>query len=722
MEEIYFAYRWWLVIELIGLITFPLIAYIARNLDDKGYCIAKPLGLILITYFVWIISSLRLISFSYLTILMSLIFLGLLSFYLGRKVLTFKQIPFKRMAWVDIAFLASFIIFALIVRWKPDLYFAYSEDFVDFAFTKTLLRADYFPPQDPWMAQQPISYYYGGFLIVANLIKISRIPASLAPNLAMAAFFAMAVTAAYGFGANLAKSKVTGLLSALMVCVMGYLSGTFQFIAYLTKHDFMGYKAIKAAGWREWLLSFNFWDADRIIPGTLNYYPYFSFLQGDLHPPAMSIPFQLTFMVLILALISKGGINKPKPTEIMVVIFVMAVNLGFLFFLHSWDYPVYCMALALGVLLFKRGTLYLFTAGAIIFWSFVLFLPYHLRGIGGGFQGIGLVSQRTELSSLMEMMPVFLFIIVSVLVLLIMKGNLQNYWIVLFASLVVMAIPVFKFPLLLILVPVIGLSAYFIFRPSTNEETRLFLFFALTGAIIIFFAEVFYLKDALRGPVARFNTVLKLYFGVWLFWGLASALAFKYITREVKGVPKYIWLSVCSLLILASCLHPVASTTSWTSGRHKVFGINRGTWDGTAYLKSIHPADYEAIQWLDRNISGQQVILEKPGNPYSYSSRVASLTGLPTVIGWGMHEIMWRGDWRGVQERTNDTNTIYTTRDGAHALDLLNKYGVKYVYVGELEKQQYSKEGLAKFGLRTDLFQLVYNKSDTQVYEVINER
>lgn len=251
------------------------------------------------------------------------------------------------------------------------------------------------------------------------------------------------------------------------------------------------------------------------------------------------------------------------------------------------------------------------------------------------------------------------------------------------------------------------------------DDERVFLFLVLLGALVVAFAEIFYLKDALSGAVARFNTVLKLYYSVWIFWGLAAAIAFKCVLTRLKGVSKYLWLFPAVVLIVGSVIHPIASTAGWTSGRHTIFGINRGTWDGTAYLKSLYPADYDAITWIDENIKGSPVILETPGGPYSYSSRVASLTGLPTVIGWGMHEIMWRGDWGTVTKRTYDTDTIYDGHSDAQTLELLRKYNVRYVFVGYVESQKYSAGGLAKFKQRPDVFRPVYSSGGTQIYEVI---
>lgn len=241
----------------------------------------------------------------------------------------------------------------------------------------------------------------------------------------------------------------------------------------------------------------------------------------------------------------------------------------------------------------------------------------------------------------------------------------------------------------------------------------------MLGALVIFFAEVFYLRDALRGPVARFNTVLKLYYAVWLFLGLAAALAFRYTALKLTGGVRYLWLFPAIVLLAASLVHPLAATAGWTSGRHAIFGVGRGTWDGTAYIKTVNPADYEAAAWINQNVRGTPVILEMPGGPYSYSSRVATLTGLPTLIGWGMHEIMWRGDWGGVGQRTNDADTIYNSRNDAQTMELLRKYGVRYVYIGSLETQKYSPDGLAKFTQRPDLFRSIYDNGGARIYEVI---
>ena len=45
-----------------------------------------------------------------------------------------------------------------------------------------------------------------------------------------------------------------------------------------------------------------------------------------------------------------------------------------------------------------------------------------------------------------------------------------------------------------------------------------------------------------------------------------------------------------------------------------------------------------------KTIEGQPVVLEANGDSYSDYERVSAMTGLPTVLGWYVHEWLWRGD------------------------------------------------------------------------------
>ncbi len=216
---------------------------------------------------------------------------------------------------------------------KPEIYFAYSEDFMDFAFLKSILRTDYFPPQDPWFAGENLSYYYFGHLIAAILIKISGVEAEVGYNLAVAAFFSMAVQSAFGIGYNLTGRKLYGLITVILTCFMGFVSRFLQLLVYITGAGILNYKPFN--GFADWP-SFDFSSATRIIPHTINFYPFFTFLQGDMHSHFTSIPFQLAFTGICLAIYRRFN----------VISFTSALAFALFFIgINTWDFPTYLILL-----------------------------------------------------------------------------------------------------------------------------------------------------------------------------------------------------------------------------------------------------------------------------------------------------------------------------------------------------------------------------------------
>jgi len=106
-------------------------------------------------------------------------------------------------------------------------------------------------------------------------------------------------------------------------------------------------------------------------------------------------------------------------------------------------------------------------------------------------------------------------------------------------------------------------------------------------------------------------------------------------------------------------------------------------------------------------------VLEATGDPYSYYARFASNTGLPTVLGWANHEGLWRGDHRAVDERRRHVQLIYSAPSLEASAPLLDRYRVRYIVVGELERKDYPRTGLEKFSALREVFR----RGDTAVYE-----
>jgi len=71
-----------------------------------------------------------------------------------------------------------------------------------------------------------------------------------------------------------------------------------------------------------------------------------------------------------------------------------------------------------------------------------------------------------------------------------------------------------------------------------------------------------------------------------------------------------------------------------------------------------------------------------------------------------------------IDHRIEDVRTIYNSTDLAQVKSLLNRYDVKYVYVGPLEHLYYDANGLNKFDQSNDLWGLVYQNEQVKIYQV----
>jgi YYY domain-containing protein len=221
------------------------------------------------------------------------------------------------------------------------------------------------------------------------------------------------------------------------------------------------------------------------------------------------------------------------------------------------------------------------------------------------------------------------------------------------------------------------------------------------GALLILFPEYFWLRDLFG---TRMNTVFKFYFQAWTFFSLAAAYGIIRLFQTVldkaeQNNARWAYSAVGSALVFAvlligSVYYPLA-VWSKTNG----FKISGGpTLDASAYLQQSHPDDAKAIAWILANIHDNGPFVEAVGNDYDeYAGRVSTHTGIPSVVGWVFHEDQWRGGAGEQNQRRDDVAELYRTTDWNRASEILDKYGIRYVYFGPLEANTYSKRGLDKF-------------------------
>ena len=747
ISEFLYIISWFLIIEIIGLISFPIVLFTCPNLNDKGYSISKTLGILLLTFITWILVSLHILKFGLFSILFSGLIITIIAVLLSYKyrmnLFTLlkenKNIILKN----ELVFTISFLVFLLILVKNPNIFYSYSEDFMDYGFIKAILRTEYFPPADPWYAGSSLRYYYGGHLIIAIMTLLSGVPSFIAYNIGGAMFFALTVLASYGLGYNLTHKSSYGLLTALFVAFTGFLSGFLQLTAFVFPDlgIAVGYQPENVNNIIEWFFTYPFHDINRIIPNTLNFYPGFAFLQGDIHGHMTSIPFQVAYISYIYGNIVKRT-NPVSRLNQTFEILILGIFLGFFLFINSWNYPTYVIFTGLAIALAKfRGVtsdfytvllskipLIIDPLVKIVVVSVVMYSPYLILSSSKGFYGIGLIGGKTQLSEFMEIFALFVFILATLMWFLMRNDPKTMAGIVLLSFLLAW---ISGFHILIIVIPIILVSVIWMQKAldGKSENLSFVLLLAVTGTLLVLFCDLFYISDSYTKPHHRMNTVLKIYLEIWIFLAIASSNALFFIMRDSSilsgfrkrfSKTKAVWVIMLISLIIASVISPLAMSLTLSGGKETLYGKTPSfdTLNGLDYLFNEYPWDLIAIDWIDKNIDGSHTMVEASGDAFTYSSRVSSLTGLSTVIGWRSHEQMWRGIWSGVGTRQDDTDHIFNSKCNEETLELLEKYDVEYIYIGELEREKYSKAGLQKFEVHTESYELVYENSGVSIYSV----
>ncbi len=731
------AFLWLLLVECIAALALPIVVRVFSSFPDRGASFSKPISLLVISYIAWISASLHIVPLRF-GVYVAVVILAAFSFASGTamrsSLFSFFKEHRKEFLYTELAFILVFAAFAWIRSYNPAI--EGQEKYMDFALLNTMRRASYLPPVDPWLSGYPVNYYYYGYFVWGLLIKISHIYPGVAYNLVLATIAAATCQCAYGVGYAIAKSRVTAFLAALFTGIVGNLDG-----------------ALQIRNGAKLFAGLDYWRASRVVTGTINEFPFFSFIHGDVHPHVMALPFAILALALTVAMWSSAE-GTPE-TQTSPLIWPLAViTLGSLFCMNAWDFPAYAglFILSLAYSLWKKGEgegvgRWALMTGSrvalIIFGAYLVFLPFHLNYEPpryyeeGGL--LGLVHAQTPLFKLLTIFGLFLFAIVSEIVLNLNDAYKQNAkardllfigFAVLMVSLMVIQIPSAPW-----------LSAQVFRNGATALGGGALLALVLTawarrrdmlpchwvlmagGLFLLILCELVYIRDPYGDTFHRMNTVFKFYYQAWILLGIGAAVSIGSIISRFKALtvvscPRRIgftlWVIAGAGLILASMVYTIGATITRAGHFSQI-----PTLDGTAYLERDHRDDYEAIRWLNAHASDSDVVLEVTGDPYSYNARVSTNTGIATLLGWTNHEQVWRAGAYGIdqeiQRRKQAIEQIYAGTNVFEGKSIMERYQVRYVFVGELERARYSDEALAKFA---GPLAEVYHSGRTAVYEI----
>lgn len=254
--------------------------------------------------------------------------------------------------------------------------------------------------------------------------------------------------------------------------------------------------------------------------------------------------------------------------------------------------------------------------------------------------------------------------------------------------------------------------------PSLPVHNHFILLLILGGVLLVIIPEFFFLRDQFGW---RMNTVFKFYYQAWLLWGIASAYALSNLILSAKSAWKITSLSISYLGIALGLVYFFLAVFTVTNNFRPPNGF---TLDSSAYLWRQNPDEMSAIRWLNQAPLGTVAEAVSPtGGSYTQYARVATHSGQPAVLGWTGHESQWRGGAREMGSRQADIERLYCTRDWLDALQVLQQYNIRYVFLADLERNTYKPgSGNCPYGLVETKFQKnlipIFRQGNTVVYYV----
>ncbi|MEK9175878.1 MAG: DUF2298 domain-containing protein [Patescibacteria group bacterium] len=701
-----FVLKWWFLFLLIGLSFLPFTSKIFHPFIDRGYIFSKIIGTLLISYSIFILSYFHILKFTQINLILVWILLVVISYLLLKKQRLELKESIRLFIVEEFIFFVCLLIWSIVRSYQPSIHDL--EKFMDFGFVNSILRTEYFPPRDMWLTPFSINYYYFGHLFTAVLTKLSQIPSFISFNLMIATIFAFTFSASFSLGINLIqkikkyslkKLFIFGLIFGYIVSLAGNLQTIYSFFKTFNPETPLPF----------WKLTFSlfefpnaYWypNATRFIYHTIHEFPSYSFVVADLHGHVLDIPIVMTLIALCFVMFLEKKIR-------LLILLSASFLLAIAYMTNAWDGLLYLglfmvVAFVLNFMEnkskkeFKKITQVTVATGKqiiFIFLSFFIFTFIFNQNFSPFASGIGLNCSPKFLLSLQKLGP-FVF----------ENGQCQHspWWqlLILYGFFLYMVIS----------------FLIFLRKKKSISSDYFALTISLFSLLLIIIPEFFYLKDIYTAHF-RANTMFKLAYQASIMLYISSVYILIRIIASIRSDARKLYSRVLFivfaifsfLLLFLVSIYPYFSIPSGYGNLTKYQGL-----DGIKYLKEIKPQDYDAINWINKNIEGQPVILETQGDSYTDFARISSNTGLPTVLGWIVHEWLWRGSYDVPSARFDDIKNLYESTNLKMTKDLFKKYNISYVYIGQLEREKYNiyEDKFIK------LAKIVYSNKNTKIYKI----
>ena len=694
--DVWTFWTWYLLAAVLGFLGMSVTGRMFRRFDDKGWVFSKVLSIAVTGFVTWLLITAGILPFTTATCIGVTVACGALAliFYERERKQGFESLPIDHLGLVygeELLFFALFLLWTYLAGFHPAAYG--TEKFMDYGFMEAMMRSKTLPATDLWYSGGKINYYYGGQYFAVFLTRLSGTKVELTYNLMRTFVAGLAFILPFSLVRQMVKDRlgkknngfkkalpaVAGALSGVAVSIAGNMhyviyAQIIPFIQKLTGQEVDSYWFPDATRY----IGFN---PENEVDKTIHEFPCYSFVLGDLHAHVVNIMFVLLLLGLLYAWMKKVRTVKFSPEKqglaafwkkqlFMPQLLSVAALLGMFHWTNYWDFVIYFVVTG-GVVLFMN----IITMEGKIKWILAV-----------------TIAQAVEI-----------LVIATVVILpftLNFETMVQGVGIARHHSLFHQLLVLWGLPVILTLVYVVALLAEKLRKKENRSFTGLLssisvpdLFVVIMGLCaigLIMIPELIYVRDIYEKKSARANTMFKLTYQAYIMFGMTMIygifrMLFVFRKKILKGI------AVVGLTFFV-----------WTCG---YFGNSVQAWFGTvwdpsaykglnatAFLETDFPEDAKGIRWLKDNIKGSPVVLEANGDSYTDYERVSAMTGLPTVLGWYVHEWLWRNDVADLNLKSEEIQNIYTSTDEEQVKELLEKYDISYIFIGSCEREKYGSD------------------------------
>ena len=758
------AARWYLALTLIGGGGVLPATLLFGPLRSGGALYARPLALVLVAQAAWLASALAGLPYGLPLILVMVGALWTWSAALAWRRPALWRETRGRWRILLAGEVVCALLFALIVLVRVQAPNAqHTEKPMDLMLITAVRAAEVMPPQDLWFAGQPLAYYHLGAVMVDVVGRLAAQPPAIAFTLALASTGAMAGAAAFALGGDVvalsrvrrhATPWIAGLLAVTLLLFAAPLEGLLELLAprgigsealwaRLGVEGFPGPTDLESGVPTQFWW---WWRATRVLPGVITEFPAFSIVLGDLHAHLLALPLKVVALAAVLpTLAPRSGLTMQwwlfRPSTLVIA----AALFAGLAMTHTWDAAIF-----VGLWLVAAAAAFL-----AVGWPLAATLMPAVRhlalplGVAGLLAWPLLATTRSAVTGIAPVGgpasdPVRLLLIWLPLLLPVAIGA----WLLrtgaakhalagglALAVLGVLAWVAFVFGreqsealrergagwiTLALLVAGFGGASAAAVRALRERDTALaaWLGLAAAAATIVLTTELVYIVDVFG---SRINTVFKFWFTVWLLLAIAgaAALAMMYdrgaLFRPNTSLrPRLLTVPLLGLALMLSA-GPLLYAPSATVARSREG--QPSTLNALAYLDRVDPDVAATLRWIEAHraeLGPYPLLLEAAASTYTEGNLISAASGVPTLLGWWPHQLVWRGPASSLETRRTTVQRIYRDADRTEAAGIAREAGVTHVYLGRQEAAQYGA-GLAE---RFAGWRMLFEAGDSRILAV----